>query len=136
MRARLTRPGETYLTTRYRWEWLDALYQHIAADPTFEDTALYASTAFMYRPTDRVKALLKEVWFSKTRWHLHDQLYLAYAVANSGCHLRVIEQSYLKCQALTYIRNRKVVVAPIADGSSVNATSDTKLSWCKTASAA
>lgn len=106
MRARLAHPGERYLTSRYRGEWLDEQFAMIA-DAGYAEAQLFASTAFMYRPSRVVRELLKEVWYGKTRWHLHDQLYLAYAVAQSECTVSVIRENYLKCPALTYIRNRK-----------------------------
>jgi len=103
----MARPGERYLTSRYADEWLDDEYAHIVADPTFEDRHLFASTAFMYRPTPRVLAMLKETWFGKTRWHLHDQLYFAYAIAKSGVMFNALPEKYTKCDHLAYVRNRK-----------------------------
>lgn len=107
MRARMARRGETYLNSRYRWEWLEDLYCWVASDPGYVDDALYASTAFLYRPSMKVKRMLKEWWFTKTRWMLHDQIAWPYVIWKSGCTVEVIEQNYLQCPALTYVRNRK-----------------------------
>lgn len=105
LKARLAKPGERYLTSRYTGEWLDELYAWICNDDAFIDGALFASTAFVYRPTARVTAMLKEWWITKTRWHLHDQIAWPYLIVKSGCRVNVIPDNYLRCPALTYTRN-------------------------------
>lgn len=105
IKARLATPGERYLTKRYTGEWLDEEYAAIVADPAFVDDRLYASTAFMYRPTRRVKQMMAAVFAAKARWHLHDQLYLAYAVQAHRCYVNVIPERYTECEYLTYVRN-------------------------------
>lgn len=107
MTARMARPGETYLTGRYRGEWLDEQYARIVADRDFVDRQLFASTAFMYRPTPRVKALLERVWLAKTKYLLHDQLSLAYHVGKSDVPFNVIPEKYTDCNLMTYVRNRR-----------------------------
>lgn len=104
--ARMARRGETYLRSRYAAEWLDGQFAVIEADG-YAGSQLFASTAFIYTPTPRVRALLKEVWFGKTRWHLHDQLWLAYAVARSRVVPNPINLNYLACPVLTYVRNKR-----------------------------
>lgn len=79
MKARMARPGETYLTSRYEGEWLDAQYAAVTP-PWYLDNRLYASTAFAYRPTLRVREMLKDWWFHKSRYCIHDQLALPYVV--------------------------------------------------------
>jgi len=107
LKTRLARPGERYLTTRYAGEWLDAQYEHICArHASFVDYQLFATTAFMYRPDPSVLAVFKETWFGKTRWHLHDQLFFAYALAKSDCNFRVLQEKYTDCPYLTFVRNR------------------------------
>ena len=106
IRTRMQRPGETYLTSRYRGEWLDDQFAEIQRCG-FAGAQLFASTAFAYRPTPKVRALLKEVFFGKARYHLHDQLWLAYAVAASTCRVNVMPESYLHCPALTFTRTRR-----------------------------
>ena len=54
-----------------------------------------------------MKALLKEVWLGKTRWQLHDQLYLAYVVAKSQCLFRVIDDNYMSSPYMTFVRGQK-----------------------------
>ena len=107
IKARLGKPGEKYLTSRYRGEWLDEQYQHVASDETYADDRLYASTAFVYTDTPGVRDAFTDVWMGKTRWLLHDQLILPYALDTAGCEVNVIEDNYLKCPALTYVRNKR-----------------------------
>ena len=107
MAARMARPGERYLTSRYKDELLREQYEHICSDDSCHDNRLFASTAFMYRPTVRVMAAFQATFSAKARWLLHDQLYFPYALAKAGCRVHVIEESYLRCEALTYVRNRR-----------------------------
>jgi hypothetical protein len=79
IKARLQRPGETYLNSRYAGEWLEAQYRAVSK-PWHIDNRLYASTAFAYRPTLTIQRAFKEVWHHKSRYLLHDQLALPYAV--------------------------------------------------------
>jgi len=109
MADRLARPGERYLTSRYKGELLHEQYEHICRDESYVDGWLLASTAFMYRPTARVQDAFRATFGAKARWLLHDQLYFPYALAKAGCRVRVIEENYLRCPALTYVRNRRAV---------------------------
>ena len=108
IKARMARPGERYLTSRYAGEWLDEQFAAIDA-VRCADRELFASTAFVYRP-DPTRGMFKEVWFGKTRYHLHDQLWLAYAIAcgreENGLDIRTIDANYLQCPALTFTRRR------------------------------
>jgi hypothetical protein len=110
MRARLARAGERYLTSRYGGEWLDDQYR--AVDGRLP---LYASTAFLYRPTLAVKALLKEWWFHKTRYLLHDQLSLPYVVQqgriSGDVRLKVIDANVYDCPHLPFTRKMKTSAA-------------------------
>jgi len=98
MRARMARPGETYLTSRYGGEWLDEAFAR--CDP---NARLVASTAFAYRPSQCVRDALELVWLAKTRWLLHDQMALSDLLACLG-GVRYIPDNYLKCSALTFTR--------------------------------
>ncbi len=106
IKRRMARPGETYLNGRYAGEWLDEQFEHIDGSG-YANAPLFATTAFMYRATNRVRSMLKEAWFGKTRWLLHDQLYFAFALALSGCTYRTISDNYLDCSYLEFVRNRK-----------------------------
>jgi hypothetical protein len=104
MKERMARKGERYLNARYKGEWLDALYREIAADYRYVDDRLFASTAFIYRPTERVKLMMSHWWLTKTRFLLHDQISWPYVIAKACCSVSVIRRNYLKCEALTFVR--------------------------------
>jgi len=104
MKARMARPGETYLNARYKGEDLDGQYRAIAADWTYCDDVLYASTAFAYRPTMAIRKAFERIWAAKARYLLHDQLMFPYALRTHNCAVSIIEQNYLKCEALTFVR--------------------------------
>lgn len=89
VKARMSRPGEKYLTSRYKAEWLDEQYAAVN-QPWHRDDRLYASTAFAYRPTLRVQKALSDWWHHKSRYLLHDQLALPYVVRERG--VRVVER--------------------------------------------
>jgi hypothetical protein len=97
--------GSKYLCSRYQDEWLDSQMNHILLDKSFVDNKLYASTAFIYRNTVKVQNVLKEWWYHKTRYLLHDQLALPYVTRK--CKVNIIPDNYLKCEYLTYTRNKK-----------------------------
>jgi len=105
MVSRMARRGEQYLNGRYQGEWLREQHEHIAADPTYWDTRLYASTAFAYRPTAKIRAAFWDIWAAKARWCLHDQLWFPYALTKHACDVNVIPDNYLYCPALCYVRN-------------------------------
>jgi hypothetical protein len=114
IKSRMARPGETYLNRRYAGEWIDEQYAAIASgvwggatlQGKFVDNALYASTAFMYRPTICVEIMGRLWWYGKTRYFLHDQLWWPFAIYRSTARVNVIRESYLRCEALTYTRKK------------------------------
>lgn len=106
IKTRMRRPGETYLTSRYAGEWLDAQYARIAAAKC-EYLPLFASTAFVYRPRPNMLAALADVFLMKARYLLHDQLAFPFALDQHGCTVNQIPYNYLKCDALTFTRGKR-----------------------------
>lgn len=106
IKARMARRGETYLTSRYRGEDFDGQYAHISAE-NMTGLPLYASTAFAYRPTRRIRRAFEEVWLMKSRYLLHDQLAFPFALHRHVCMVRTIPDNYLSCPALTFTRKRR-----------------------------
>jgi hypothetical protein len=104
---RKIKEGSKYLCSRYKDEWLDQQMNCILDDRTFVDDSLYASTAFVHKNIKKNQAVLKDWCFHKTRFLLHDQLALPYVIKKGNCKVNVIPDNYLKCEPLTYIRNRK-----------------------------
>jgi len=113
---RMKRPGERYLTSRYKGEWLRAMYDRIGIMAASK-LRLFASTAFAYRVAgdgmeidalnSRVIKALAEVFLWKARYLLHDQLAMPGVLHKHGVDINVIPDSYLKCPALEYVRNQK-----------------------------
>lgn len=106
VKARLARPGETYLNSRYAGEWLDAQYKAVN-QPWHVDNRLYASTAFLYRPTLPVKRAFKEVWHHKSRYLLHDQLALPFAVREHRVHVVELPDNIYTLPQLPITRQKR-----------------------------
>lgn len=88
-----------YITPRYENEDIDGQLAEI--DP---QSPLYASTAFIYRDSPDVRAALKEWWYFTSRFHSIDQL--GFSSAISKLRVNVMQDNYLKCEALEYVRNQ------------------------------
>ena len=98
--------GSRYLSSRYAGEWLESQYLAVQK-PWHLDNRLYASTAFLYRPTLRVQAMMKDWWFHKSRYLLHDQLALPYVVREH--RVRVVErpEDIYRFEHLPYTRKMR-----------------------------
>lgn len=99
--------GSKYLLSRYQGEWLEEQYRVIMEDEKFKDEHLYASTAFAYRPTTRIKQAFKEWWYHKTRYLLHDQIALPYVLAKAHVKVNEINGDIYKLPYWEYTRKRK-----------------------------
>lgn len=96
--------GSRYLLKRYAGEWLDEQMAAIVDVEGFKDRVLYASTSFAYRPTESVKAALKEWWFHKSRYLLHDQLALPLVLWMHGVFVRPIAADIYNFPLWRYVR--------------------------------
>lgn len=106
VKARLARPGETYLTSRYAGEWLDQQFEAVSK-PWHRDDRLYASTAFMYRPSVPVQRAFRTVWCHKARYLLHDQLVFPYAVREERVRVAELAEDVYKVPVLPISRVRR-----------------------------
>lgn len=95
-----------YLTKRYEGEWLDEQFAAVNV-PWYTDDRLYASTAFMYRPTVVVRRMLREWFYHKARYLLHDQLALPYLVRDHGVHVAERPESVYDCEYLPMTRGAR-----------------------------
>jgi hypothetical protein len=72
--------GDKYLTPRYA----NGLHKEQLADclsfPDFVDDRLYASTAFIYRDTEKVRNALREWWMHQSRYFTVDQIVLPFVL--------------------------------------------------------
>lgn len=114
VRARMAKPGERYLTSRYKAEWLDGIEEYVL-NKTQPRARLLASTSFAYRTRSNDLAVaLNRVFLLKARYHLHDQMAFSCVVdmldredLGKSVDVQFIHENYLKCPALTYTRNKK-----------------------------
>lgn len=106
VKARMARPGERYLNSRYAGEWLDAQFAAVN-HPWHVDNRLYASTAFAYRPTLRVQQALGEWWFHKSRYLLHDQLALPFVIRRHHVYVTERSESVYAFEHLPITRGRQ-----------------------------
>jgi hypothetical protein len=83
-----------YIRQRYAGELLAELYSLIGNDKDYLDDTLLAGGIFLYRNTSDVQAALKEWWHYQTRYHLNDQLSLAYVLKKSGLKVNIRPDSY------------------------------------------
>ncbi len=84
------RAGSLYLTQRYEGEDLDGQLRAVLRDG-YEDDTLFATMAFAYHPSSRVKALLGDWWIHTSRFHAVDQLALPYLVWEHGASVARLE---------------------------------------------
>lgn len=91
--------GCPYITPRYKGEHLDRQMAVIE-----EDNPLFATTAFIYNDTKEARDALTLWWLHTSLYHSIDQLSLYKAVTDAGASYNVIDEDYLKCKYLEYIR--------------------------------
>lgn len=106
VKARLARAGETYLTSRYEGEWLDAQYAAVCR-PWYVDNRLYATTAFLYRPTLAVRRAFQDVFLHKARYLLHDQLSFPFLLREHKVHVRELTENVYTVPVLPITRQKR-----------------------------
>ena len=105
LRAKLA-AGNAYLTGRYANERLDEQLAAIQECRTFNDTCLYASTAFAFRDSIRARHMCKEWWFHVSKYHALDQLSLPFVVWLSHLSVNKLSGHLYRHEHLTYTRKR------------------------------
>ncbi len=92
---RLTRKdGDKYLTPRYKNGLHKEQYADIMLDRDYVDNHLFASTAFIYRDSERVRDFFRLWWLHTSRYFTVDQIALPYVVKDLD--VRTIEDSPFK----------------------------------------
>jgi len=69
-----------YITPRYKGGLHREHLEEIRRDKNYVDDTLYASTAFIYRNSNKVQGALKYWWYLQSRYFSSDQVSLPYAV--------------------------------------------------------
>lgn len=93
--------GCSYITPRYEHEDIDG--QLLAVDP---NEMLFASTAFIYRDSPKIRQAMKDWWYHISRYHSIDQLSLSEVLLDNECNVSVITENYENCEGVEYVRNR------------------------------
>lgn len=81
-----------YIVSRYK----GGLHQEQMSaieDTSYVDDKLFASTAFVYRPTDAVQTMMKEWLYASVRYFTCDQIVLPYLMWKYGLRVREIEMN-------------------------------------------
>lgn len=94
-----------YITPRYENELIDEQLKEIKANVDFYDNHLFASTALIYRPTERVKKMMKDWWYHTSRYHSIDQLSLPYVLFDNEIDFNIIPDKYSSNPYLKYVRS-------------------------------
>lgn len=92
---------DKYITPRYEnGLHKEQLAKCFAESPTYEDNALYTSTAFFYKNTPKVQAMLKDWWYEGSRHFTVDQIVLPYLCFKHKLNVAVINENQYDCQYL------------------------------------
>jgi len=97
-----------YITPRYENELIDEQLAEIFADKEFVDNRLFATTALIYKNNDKVREMLKQLWYHTSRYHTNEQLSFPYVLYKTKCMVNTIPENYMKIPYLTYVRNKKI----------------------------
>lgn len=99
--------GHKYMVPRYGGGLHKEQLAAIMADKSFHDDELYASTAFVYRDTPRVREAMKTWWFHQSRYFTCDQLAQTYALKKHALKLKVIDENLFKIGYLSLVSKHK-----------------------------
>lgn len=99
--------GNKYITSRYKNGLHKEQLAECLADSHFEDNALYASTAFIYKNNQKVHDMMWEWWKQQSRYFTVDQISLPYAIFKSGLNVNVIEENIFKNEFITLTSKHK-----------------------------
>lgn len=104
IRARLNKDlhRRDYIRVRYTGELIDEQLE--AIDKNYIDNCLYASTAFFYWNTPKLREMLKDWWFHTSRYHAVDQLALPYLVWKHKMNIKVLNEDVYNCKYIPMVR--------------------------------
>lgn len=97
--------GDKYLTPRYQNGLHKEQYADISLDTNFVDDKLYASTAFIYRDSEKVRDALRMWWLHTSRYFTVDQLALPYVTKDLD--VRVINENPFKGEHVSLVSEHK-----------------------------
>jgi len=97
-----SRLHKKYISSRYAGELIDEQLE--AIDKEYVDNCLFASTAYFYWNTPKVREMLKEWWLHTSRYHAVDQLALPYLVWKHKCSVKVLPEDVYHCDYIPVVR--------------------------------
>lgn len=97
--------GSKYICIRYEGEDLDGQMRAIN-DGRYVDDKLYASGAFIYRPTLWMQAAMRLWWEHTSRFHSIDQLAFPYALDTCRATVKVLDEDIYHASHLAWARAR------------------------------
>lgn len=95
-----------YITPRYGNEHLKEEMKEILGDENFVDDKFFATTVYVYKDSEKMRAMQKEWFYYTARYHTNEQLPLPYVLSKSECKVEIIQDNYLKTPYLEYVRNK------------------------------
>lgn len=97
--------GKPYITSRYKNGLHKGQLADIKLDKDYTDDHLYASTAFIYKNSRKVRKTLSYWWSHQSRYYTCDQLAFTYALKD--LNVKVIEENPFKASHLTHASKHK-----------------------------
>ena len=94
--------GNQYLVSRYKDEPFEEQVAHYLKDPTFKDDTLSATGCYVYRPTDRMKAMMKDWFIECVIRSYQDQLSFTPMLHRYGIKPNWLDCGVFDCPYLTY----------------------------------
>ncbi len=98
--------GSKYLTSRYANGLHSECYEEIMKDKGFQDNQLFASTAFVYKNTEKVQGMLKDWFFWQARYWSCDQIPLPYVLWKNKIKVKTIEEDVFKSKYLSFKKHK------------------------------
>ena len=94
--------GSKYLTNRYKNGLHLDCYKEIMKDEDFVDNALFASTVFAYKNTEKVQEALRDWFFWQSRYYSCDQIPLPYILWKSNIKIKMINENVFDFKYLAF----------------------------------
>lgn len=101
------RLGKPYITPRYKNGLHKEQLADIELDTQYIDDALYASTTFIYRDSEKVRDAMRHWWLHQSRYFTCDQVALPYVLWKEGIDVRVLDQHIYKTKFMTMVSKHK-----------------------------
>ncbi len=95
-RTKGTKRGQDYVLARYKNGLHKEQYNDILLDKDFVDDALYATTTFIYRDSEKVRDLMRMWWLHQSRYYTCDQVVLPYLLWKYGLDVVEFDQPIYK----------------------------------------